>query len=185
MADDKSNLIELDLLIMDVIRQEPGMWPPSRLASALNRPVSTIEKRVKILKDRQLFRDETRVQLAALGFTLRYRVDVQINPRELNDSREKDEAHEWKRPIGNPQKRLAGQIRKQLMPAFKDSVILEDITILLGNPADLCITVRVRSHAHIFAFVTEGLRTLKGVSNTSTSYEAWSIFGGDFSDIGE
>jgi len=52
-------------------------------------------------------------------------------------------------------------------------VIVEDVCVLLGDPADLSLTVRVKDPDDIFPFVTEHLRTMDGVDNTATSIESW------------
>ena len=57
---------------------------------------------------------------------------------------------------------------------FKSSIIVQDVTILLGHTADLSAMVRSSSLGAIRKFVTSGLRMMKGISATSTAHEVWS-----------
>jgi hypothetical protein len=99
-----------------------------------------------------------------------------IEPSAIDVDRDKVS----KVPVANPQQVLAAEImRLAEQPPFKNWVLVENIEILLGDPADLCITARVSHHRHVFAFVTRGLRSLPGIRGTSTCQIAWSVRHGE------
>ena len=103
---------------------------------------------------------------------LRYRVDITINPPALNKScKDGPLAKLWEQEP-NKQRRLAYYIR-DIVAARCESLIVEEIDILLGDPADLCVTVLVPDHNTIFEFVTEHLRSLEEINSTSTSHVSW------------
>ena len=80
----------------------------------------------------------------------------------------------WDHNDNNTQQTLAYYILDVLSTRMK-GVVIEDIAILLGDPADLCATVVAPSHKAMFKFVTEHLRPTVGIENTSTSHVAWRI----------
>ena len=132
------------------------------------------------------------VDVVVLGYRLRYRIDVKINPSKLKDhvSELTDALRKAKKQQpsdGNPQKVLAMYIKHALLQETKapqrlcERIIVEDVAILMGDPADLTISVRVKDHEDIFQFVTGFLRPAPGVENTSTSLEAWSVRAGKIS----
>ncbi|MGJ5814460.1 hypothetical protein [Paludibaculum fermentans] len=117
------------------------------------------------------------VNMDELGWCHKYRIDVRINPRELNESRDlPPSGSEW--GTTNPQEMLAHYLMDQFMEAedakAAPDAIIEDVTILLGDPADLCILVRVKDPRALYTFITEKVRGTLGVENTSTCTEAWS-----------
>jgi hypothetical protein len=61
----------------------------------------------------------------------------------------------------------------------RNDLILENVTILLGQQADLTVTLRARDQEAVLTFVVDGLRTMRGVRMTSTSHEAWSCVDGE------
>jgi len=177
----------LDHQILNTVRQDRRYWSPNEIAKQLKEPVRTIQNRVDRLRLEQRLEDVTLVDLSAAGFPLRYRIDIKINPRELREGKGgRPDLHEPKHQVST-QKGLAKYIVETLArsAAFKDRVIVEDVTIVLGDPADLCAVVQVKTHQDVFRFVTEGLRRLGGVESTSTSQEAWSVMVGDVSDYAQ
>lgn len=123
------------------------------------------------------------VDLAYLGYPLRYRVDVFVIPANLRDGKG-----------GLPgdsgvdsQKSLARYILRKL-PAqkpFVGKILVEDVRILLGNPADLSATVRAKDTSAMLEFITDGLRMCNAVSQTASCLEAWSCRDGAISpDMG-
>jgi predicted transcriptional regulator len=67
---------ELDREIMSTVRKIRGLWTPRKLADTLKKSQSTLEKRVTLLRESRLLEDVTNVQVTALGYVLRYRIDV-------------------------------------------------------------------------------------------------------------
>lgn len=178
MAVAMHKLDEVDRSIMNTIRKQRDLWTPSKLAGLLPQPQSTLEKRVKLLREHELLQDVTTVDLAALGYTLRYRIDVKINPEHLRPrlgEKKGKTAPEADAPLAgeNPQQWLARRLQEQL--AGYQNVIMDDITILMGS-ADLCLRVRAKTHEDVFELITQGLRLMPAVADTITSHEAWSIW---------
>jgi hypothetical protein len=111
------------------------------------------------------------VDFRKIGYQTVYRIDVMIEPSAIEV--ERDERS--KIPLKNPQQVLAAEILRLVEQApFKNWILIENVEILLGDPADLCITARVAHHHHVFIFVTRGLRSLRGIRGTSTCQIAWS-----------
>jgi len=112
------------------------------------------------------------VNFRKIGYEIAYRIDVMIDPVNIKV----DPYPGTTIPIKNPQQVLTAQILDLVEQVpFKNWVLIENIEILLGDPADLCITARVSSHKDIFDFVTRGLRSLKGIRQTSTCQIPWSV----------
>jgi len=170
-ADPTRILDQLDLDILNIVRTDHRRWNPSDIAGALKESEGTIADRVKRLRDEGRLHDVTVVDLVSAGFPLKYRIDIKINPRELRENKGKAENHP-ERKISS-QKALARYIATSLPhdERFAGSVVVEDVTIALGDRADLSATVWVKSHEAIFSFVTEGVRSISGVDSTSTCHE--------------
>ena len=114
-----------------------------------------------------------KVNFAAIGYEIAYRIDVVLDPFKIAVDVDKNGI-----PTVNPQEVLALAIRDLVeQKPFKERVLVENVEILLGNPADLSITVRAASHEYAFDFVTRGLRSLPGIRGTSTCQIAWSLHG--------
>jgi len=113
------------------------------------------------------------LDLAVLGYPLRYRVDIFVKPANLREGKgglPEDDA------VVDSQKKLAQYILRRL-PArkpFDGKILVEDVRILLGSPADLSATVRAKDTDAILEFVTQGLRMCRAVSQTASCLEAWS-----------
>lgn len=173
---------EEQMQIIEAIMGDPNVTDKA-LASRFKMSEDQMQRRLSTLKDREWWNWRRVVNTASLGFGLRYRIDVKINPLLL-----RNHLPELKgRPVernDNPQKILARYIKNTLANdhRFKRRVIVEDITIVMGDPADLCVTVRVQDHDDVFEWVTGGLRAVGGIENTSTCLEAWSVLDGRLSE---
>jgi DNA-binding Lrp family transcriptional regulator len=179
---DKSEPTDDQLQILKWLREDPWMLQ-EELAGKLGVTSDAAGHRIRALRENDWLDTKHVVNLAALGYRLRYRIDVKTNPFILQQSLEKLKSS-LSVADQNPQKILAGYIKNKLAAEdrFKERVVVEEITITMGDPADLCVTVRVRDHDDILDFVTAGLRATPGVENTSSCLEAWSVFGGKLSE---
>jgi DNA-binding Lrp family transcriptional regulator len=138
----------------------------------------------------------------AVGFGLRFRIDILINQLELRQGGGPDGSFPDKLKTPDPinsQERLAIFIKERLVDyvawriettqekddrhpnalaltaeQFKQSIVVQDVTILLGHHADLAVTVRARNIPAVRKFVTSGLRMMRGITTTSTANEVWS-----------
>lgn len=141
--------------------------------SGVNLDVSTVRGWLQALRNEKLLTDQVRlVDPVGAGVMLRYRVDVTIDSPRLNTSCETGTLKQLHADDPNKQRRLAYYIRDHVAPSCKD-VFVEEVAILLGDPADLTVTVLVPRHEVIFSFVTEHLRCLDEVKSTSTSHVSW------------
>lgn len=147
------------------------------IAAETNIPGSTVQKRLSdLLKDRVLARQIVVQNWQLAGYSLSYRIDIKINQRVLRSG------HGGLEEDGNQinsQKKLASYIRDRLSKRYSNQLIVRDVVILLGQQADLVVSVRAKDHAVILDFVTEALRMCGGVDYTMTSQEAWSCADGD------
>jgi DNA-binding Lrp family transcriptional regulator len=115
------------------------------------------------------------VNLEKLGLQYKYRVDVKLNPRDLQENSDVTAAGKrWN--TANPQEMLAHYLLDEFSEdeVENPAIIIEDITILLGDQADLSLIVRVRDPKKIYEFITTKCRCVLGIENTSTCTEAWS-----------
>lgn len=112
-----------------------------------------------------------------LGYELLYRVDIVIIPSKL---REGHGGLEGDKARVESQKSLARYILNDLPnnEQFKGKILVQDVQILLGHPADLSATVRAVNSDAMLEFVTEGLRMCQAISQTTSCLEAWSCRGG-------
>jgi DNA-binding Lrp family transcriptional regulator len=116
----------------------------------------------------------TVLDLKPLGFTLRYRVDIWVAPRRLHDG---TGGLPGDKTAIKTQKDLARYIHR-ILPAkkeFKESILVEDVKILLGAPADMSATVLAKNNQAMLEFVTEGLRMCGAVYQTASLQESWSL----------
>lgn len=178
-----------DLEILEFIRQNP-LARELEIAKAVSLSRSATHNRLVKLKKLQHLRSGMTVNLNALGYVHRYRIDVKIDPHVLlqevrrakgldrrskqNDDQEESELKEacknWN--SDNAQEILAFHI---LSLGDKDpNLIVEDVAVLLGDPADLSVTIRLKKADLVYSFVTERLRGLRSISSTTTCIEAWS-----------
>lgn len=133
------------------------------------------------LRRDELLLDDCRVDFPFLGYGYRYRIDIFVAPEKLHDGH--GGLPEDKDRVVNTQKGLARYILNDLprRREFHGKVLVEDVRIMLGHPADLSATVRVKDVDAMMEFVTDGLRMCRAVSQTTSCIEAWSCRHGDFS----
>ena len=140
----------------------------SNLAECLGMPVSTVEKRVAKLCREQCIERVARISdWVAAGYPLHYWIDLRLNPRDLRA----------RNPNRRPQdlsKQLAIHIMDDLPSRFADKILVEDVVILLGSPADLSVSLRAADHHTVLDFITNGLCSIDGVESTTTFHAVWS-----------
>ena len=149
----------------------------TELRSKIGVSESTMARLVRELDTENALQRRWVVNLDKLGWKHKYRIDVKINPRELRDNNTDiiKAGGRWK--TNNPQEMLAHHIMDQCSPRadqlLPPPVIVENVSILLGDPADLSVVVRVNDPELLYPFITTDLREIEGVENTSTCTEAW------------
>lgn len=129
------------------------------------------------MKDKGWILEIPRVNLSKLGFPQRYRVDVWVDQRQLKGNAGGMPGDSKK--VGT-QRELALYIVQDLAhrKPFDSTILIEDILILLGGPADLTTIVRAVNNDAMLDFVTEGLRMCGGISQTATCLEQRSYLTG-------
>src|SRR5581483_21144 len=156
--------------ILDYVRHKPNATVVE-IAKTIEMKRAATQKRITKLVRAHRLKRALIVDLDALGFRYRYRVDIKIAPQTL-----KAQFKVLEDKIPNPQMRLAHHLMNALEINDSEraaSIIIEDVSIVLGEPADLTAIVRTNDPSHILGFVTTDLRGIPGVENTSTSFEAW------------
>ena len=139
-------------------------------AVGLKRPAT--QKRInKLLAERKIERKMV-VNPDALGYVNHFRINVRTNPSTLDKSPDINDLR-IKSGIENHQILLALLI---MAKSGCKNVLVEDVCVLLGDPADLSVTVRAENMNQIFEFITTELRTIDGITETTTCVESWSIF---------
>jgi DNA-binding Lrp family transcriptional regulator len=169
-ASDGSRVLDqIDQQILECVVRDAKVTV-DQLAEELSLTASAIQKRLTALFDGRYIERVIAVRdWAGAGFPFRYRVDVQVNMRELKAGRGGllDDQQRV-----DSQKKLGIYIAEIVPKQFRGRIVIEDVAILLGR-ADLSVTVRVRDAQTILDFVTDGLRMLGGVEQTVTSFESW------------
>lgn len=175
-------LSERQRRVLKLLIEQPGLVTYADVQRALDEqpgekmPYGTVRDNLDGLeRDGYLTKGYT-VNFKKIGYQTLYRIDVMIEPSAIDVDR--DDVSNV--PVANPQQVLVAEILRlaEQLP-FKNWILIENIEILLGDPADLCITVRVSHHRDVFSFVTRGLRSLPGVRSTSTCQIAWSVRHGE------
>lgn len=147
------------------------------IARDLKYPQSTVQKRIsRMLHDECLERVVRVVDWSAIGYPLHYWVDVKVRLYELRKGRTGSPGQQ---SFVDSPKKLAGYIMQVLPKAYGERLIVEDVIILLGSPADLSISIRAADHHVVLDFVTSALRNLGSVESTTTFHAAWSCVEGD------
>jgi DNA-binding Lrp family transcriptional regulator len=164
---------------------EFGDASQKRIADKLSIEEKRLSQILHPLKVKGWIRDERVFEMEAMGFDLRYRIDVKIAPVVLAEHIQQYKG-ETDKGIDNPQEILVRYIVNKLgVPQDlqgRPRLLVEDAYILLGDDADLSLTVRAKEHSDVFQWVTRRLRGLPGVENTSTCLEAWHYRGGKLSE---
>ena len=132
------------------------------VAEKLKIPRPTAQRRILNLRIAKHLKAALIVNPSALGFALRYRIDISVNTPNVKDQMS--------------MKELAQYIMKVPAqdPRFRDRLLVENVHIMLGGQADLSVDVRVKHHNAIVDFVTEGLRMIRGVQDISIVQKGWS-----------
>jgi DNA-binding Lrp family transcriptional regulator len=165
---------ELNQKILDWARRHPQS-NVATIAKAVGLERDTTQKRLNKLTALGALQRHYQVDLDALGFTNRYRMDIFVDPRELEkETSIKALGH---RTIPNLQERLARKLLELNDKKGNENVIIEDVAVLMGDDADLCATVLTKGDQKaIYHFVTQVVRQeLPGVRNSQTCIEAWSM----------
>ena len=178
----------VDENILDHYRRHPHATVAEVANEVHLKPGATHKRVARLIHGRYVRRGMT-VDLHKLGYRYRFRIDVKINPHVLKSEIKDKEAGRFKATqvdhpkATNPQQLLAQYIM-DLTKGRHPRILVEDVVILLGDAADLSITTRAKSRESsqgddpeffpIFPFVTEVLREIPGVENTSTCTQAWS-----------
>jgi len=167
-----------------------------QVASGIKESYSTVQDRIQKLKEAAVLGARTDVtNWAILGYPFRYRIDVHVDQEALRkdpyygapygEKPDKGkEINNWHRLadyimnelvdyVGRQSKTVA---QHQLKPS---DLVVQNVTILLGQQADLSVTVRAKHPDAILSFVVDGLRAMMGVRMTSTAHEAWSYTDGE------
>jgi len=158
------------------IHRNPGANQET-IARETELTVNQVKHCLDDLKRSEYVRHEYSVDPKYLGYELRYRVDIFVAPSKLRKGTGGLPGDEG---VGS-QKQLANYILRKLpdKQPFKGKILVEDVQILLGHPADLCATVRASDTHAMLEFVTEGLRMCSAVYQTASCLEAWSCKGKD------
>jgi DNA-binding Lrp family transcriptional regulator len=124
------------------------------------------------LKEDRHVTDRYNVDVRYLGYNLRYRVDIFVTPGKLRGGKGGLPEH------GNvgSQEELANYILRILptQAQFINKILVEDVRILLGHPADLSASIYATDTTAMLEFVTRGLRMCNAIYQTTTCLEAWS-----------
>src|SRR3984885_5543575 len=164
--------------ILDHIRNHPQDSVP-QIAHEVELSRDVVQKRIDKLVALGALQKRYEVNLKSLGFINHYRMEIIVDHKALN-------AHYYPKPGAksakktiqksspSPQELLAKDIMK-LNDSHED-VIVEDVAVLMGDPADPSATVWTRGDQEvIFRYVTSAVRPLEGIQSSSTCIEGWSI----------
>jgi DNA-binding Lrp family transcriptional regulator len=159
--------------IMDYIYNHPNATV-AEIGVEVGLKREATQKRIARLYSSGKLKRQLAVDLDALGYTNRFRIDVNVSPADLREEQNEEiKKIKHNSDIKNDQIALALQI----MGLSTKDLIVEDVSVLLGDPADLSVTVRsTQDLKYIFDFVTAKLRPLKGVVKTATCVESWAVF---------
>jgi DNA-binding Lrp family transcriptional regulator len=129
------------------------------------------------LKNKGHIRYDYWVDPEYLGYPIRFRVDIFVSPSKLRDGKgglPEDQG------VGS-QKELAMYILRRLpnKDQFRGKILVDDVQILLGHPADLSAAVRASTNKDMLDFVTGGLRMCNAVYQTASCLESWSCKNGE------
>jgi len=169
---------EREQAILEYLRINPrATYAALQVATGLKS--HEVEWALKAMTRKKWIEDGFRVSPTALGYPERYRVDIWVIPLKLREGaggRAQDVDASGQRLYVDSQKRLGRYIMETLAkdPAFRDRILVEEIHILLGGPADMSATVRARDNDSMLEFVVSGLRICEGVQQTTTCLMQWS-----------
>jgi DNA-binding Lrp family transcriptional regulator len=131
------------------------------IAESLGIPRPTAQRRILNLRAVRHLRPIVAVNPNSLGYALRYRIDVTVSSSDL---------------IGQMSLRELAQhiMGLQQDVRFKNKLLVENVHLLLAAQHDLSVIVRAKHHQTVLEFVTDGLRSVRGIRDTSTMQLAWS-----------
>jgi len=155
-----------------------------------------IKKHIQDLTDRKVLDKHVGIMdWEEMGYPFEYRVDVHLDVETLREGPDfgapKDESTRNSALATNPVDSWHGvayYIMNDLIKFWErvekktvsgktfsaDDLLLLDVVILLGQQADLTLTLRARDQDAVLSFVVDGLRAMRAVRMTSTSHNAWS-----------
>jgi len=170
---------EREQKILEYLRSNPRATYKA-LEVATGQKPHEVEWALKAMSRKGWIESGFRVSPTALGFPERYRVDIWVIPpmlRKGHGGRAHDLDTARRRLVVDSQERLGRYIMETLAtdPAFKERILVEDIHILLGGPADMSATVRARDNRSMLDFVVNGLRICEGIQQTTTYLLSWSL----------
>lgn len=170
---------EINRQIMNYVWGHPDATV-AEIGTAVGLKREAAQKRITKLYATGKIKRQLVVDLDALGFPNRFRVDVKLSPSILKDRAKNKTDTTWKEikkvaekeGITNDQVVLA----LELLRLGDENVLVEDAAVILGDPADLTLTVRTKELRIMFDFITAKLRPVSGVVETATCIESWSIY---------
>lgn len=132
-------------------------------------PYPTLQRRVKILDDREVVSRVFSVNWAAAGYVVRYRVGVLIDHVTLFDQSIQSKKYD-------SQNGLADYIMNELSQdeRFKNKLVVDDVYILLGGRVDLAIDFCAQDDKTATQFIIDALRKLPGIRDTTSAKLAYS-----------
>ena len=171
---------QMNANLMKIMRylQEDPTADQADIATATELTLNQVKHGLKELEDGNHVQKCRFAYLKSLGYTFRYRIDIFVSPINLRDG--KGGLPDDESLSVNTQETLGEYIMNTLpqKDLFRDKIFVQDVRILLGNPADLSATVLAIDNESILNFVTKGLRMCQAISQTSTALEAWSTVNG-------
>jgi hypothetical protein len=165
-------------MILEGLRKKPDASMMD-LAKSLSMTYETVTNAVDTMKKKQWVEHRHRIAPPILGFPERYRVDITVIPAKLRlgEGGRPEDIDNGKRIQVHTQQGLARYIVNTLSKdaKFLEVIMVEEVSVLLGGPADMSATVWAKNNESMLKFVTYGLRMAEGIQTTSTFLEHWSF----------
>jgi DNA-binding Lrp family transcriptional regulator len=168
----------MDSRILRHLLQHP-QHEQADIARELGLKENKVKNVLRKLRKEKWITGGVRIDPKALGYPERYRVDISILPLKLREMKRSaprkgrdSRGREVYYKLGS-QEELAYYILEIVSQEseFKTMVLVEDVRILLGGPADMSATIRARDNASMLHFILHGLRTCEVIQQTSTCLE--------------
>lgn len=137
-------------------------------------PYSTVLKRVSALRQEGVLKRQMKVNLAFLGYGCRYRLDIFIDNRALQEwDAAKSENGRGFGLLQNLAMHIVENIAKG--KEFANCLLITDVTIPLWNkPEALSVELLAKSVGAVMDFIQEGLYKTPGISHVVSFQIAWS-----------
>lgn len=151
---------EKDLEILEYVASHPHD-PLKAIAFELGISRITAQRRVSSLMRQGRLNRLLVVDFDSMGYTLHFRIDVNVNLQ-----------------VGGAKsiKAVAMAIKQLgLNRKFRGRMFVSRIQLLLASATDISVYVRARDYESVFAFVAEELRALDGVQSASAVQAAWTL----------